>query len=72
MIDGYAAWRMLKGVTHLGRLAHVRRRFDEALKAQRQPTGRAQQALEFIGKLYQIEKKARGTPPEGETRTSAH
>lgn len=67
MTDGYAAWRMLKGVTHLGCLAHARRRFDEALKAQKQPTGRAKQALDYIGKLYQIEKKARGKPPEGET-----
>jgi transposase len=67
MTDGYAAWRMLKGVTHLGCMAHARRRFDEALKAQKHPTGRAQQALEYIGKLYQIEKKARGKPPEGET-----
>jgi len=67
MTDGYAAWRMLKGLTHLGCLAHVRRRFDEALKAQKQPTGRAKQALQYLGKLYQIEKKARGKPPEGET-----
>ncbi|WP_425514502.1 IS66 family transposase, partial [Collimonas antrihumi] len=66
MTDGYAAWRMLEGITHLGCMAHARRRFDEALKAQKQPTGRAKQALEFIGKLYQIEKKARGKPPEGE------
>jgi transposase len=67
MTDGYAAWRMLDGVTHLGCLAHARRRFDEALKAQKQPTGRAKQALEFIGKLYQIENKSRGKPPDGET-----
>src|SRR5579864_4123777 len=67
MTDGYAAWRMLKGVTHLGCLAHVRRRFDEALKAQKHPTGRAKQALEFIGKLYQIETKARGKLPDGQT-----
>jgi transposase len=67
MTDGYAAWRMLKGVTHLGCLAHVRRRFDEALKAQKHPTGRARQALQYIGKLYQIETKARGKRPEGET-----
>lgn len=67
MTDGYAAWRMLKSVTHLGCLAHARRKFDEALKAQKQPAGRAKQALEYIGKLYQIEKKARGKPPEGET-----
>jgi transposase len=35
MTDGYAAWRMLAGIKHLGCLAHVRRRFDEALKAQK-------------------------------------
>lgn len=67
MTDGYAAWRMLKGVTHLGCLAHARRKFDEALKAQKNKAGRASQALEFIGRLYRIEKKARGTPPAGET-----
>jgi transposase len=67
MTDGHAAWRMLKGLTHLGCLAHVRRRFDEALKAQKHPTGRAKQALEYIGKLYQIEKKAPGKAPDGET-----
>lgn len=71
MTDGYAAWRMLKGLTHLGCLAHVRRRFDEALKAQKQPNGRARQALDLIGKLYQIEKKARGKPPDGETPEQA-
>lgn len=36
------------------------------MKAQKQPAGRAKQALEFIGKLYRIEKKARGKPPEDE------
>jgi len=55
MSDGYAAWRLLKGITHLGCMAHVRRRFHDALKAQKHPTGRAKQALEFISKLYKIE-----------------
>lgn len=67
MTDGYSAWRMLKGIKHLGCMAHVRRRFDEALKAQKNPTGRAKEALEFIGKLYRIEVQARGKPPEGMT-----
>lgn len=67
MTDGYAAWRMLKGITHLGCMAHVRRRFDEALKAQKNPTGRAKEALRFIAKLYHIEKLARGKPPDGMT-----
>lgn len=63
--DGYAAWRMLKGVTHLGCMAHVRRKFHEAFKAQKKAAGRASQALDMIAQLYQIEKKARKKPPEG-------
>ena len=54
MTDGYAAWRMLKGIKHLGCMAHARRYFDEALKAQKKPTGRARVALRFIAKLYHI------------------
>ena len=66
MTDGYSAWRMLAGVKHLGCLAHVRRRFDEALKAQKIPTGRAKEALDMIGQLYHIEAKVRKkTPPDG-------
>lgn len=68
MTDGYTAWRMLAGVKHLGCLAHVRRRFDEALKAQKTPTGRAKEALDMIGQLYRIEAKVRKKPPpEGRT-----
>jgi transposase len=69
MTDGYSAWRMLKGMRHLGCMAHVRRRFDEALKAQKNPTGRAKEALELIGKLYRIEGQARAEPPPGMTAT---
>jgi transposase len=67
MTDGYSAWRMLKGMNHLGCMAHVRRPFDEALKAQKKPTGRAKEALEMIGKLYRIEKQAKEKPPDGMT-----
>ncbi len=68
MTDGYAAWRMLAGVKHLGCLAHVRRRFDEALKAQKTPNGRAKEALDMIGKLYHIEATVKKKPPsEGST-----
>lgn len=67
MTDGYSAWRMLKGMHHLGCMAHVRRPFDEALKAQKNPTGRAKEALDMIGKLYRIEKQAKEKPPDGMT-----
>jgi len=66
MTDGYSAWRMLAGIKHLGCLAHARRRFDEALKAQKTPSGRAKEALDMIGKLYHIESTVRKkAPPEG-------
>ena len=67
MTDGYSAWRMLKGMNHLGCMAHVRRAFDEALKAQKNPTGRAKEALDMFGKLYRIEKQAKEKPPDGMT-----
>lgn len=57
MTDGYSAWRMLGGLKHLGCLAHVRRKFDEALKAQ-PPPGRTKEALDMIGKLHHIEAMA--------------
>jgi transposase len=45
MTDAYAAWRMLAGIKHLGCLAQVRRRFDEALKAQKNPSVRVVEAI---------------------------
>jgi hypothetical protein len=65
MTDGYSAWRTLKEITHLGCMAHVRRRFDEALKASPQASGCAKQALAFIGQLYKVEALARDQPPAG-------
>ena len=59
MTDGYSAWRMLACMKHLGCMAHLRRKFDEALKAQKIPAGRAKEALDMIGKLYRIEAMAR-------------
>ena len=66
MTDGYAAWRMLPGIKHLGCMAHVRRKFDEARKAQKNPPGRAKEALDMIGNLYHIES-AEKAPPSGST-----
>ena len=69
MTDGYAAWRMQKDVTHLGCLAHVRRKFDEALKAQKKATGRAKYVLETLAQLYKIEKQTLEKPASGVTQT---
>ena len=48
-------------------LTHARRYFDEALKAQKSPAGRAKEALRFIAKRYHIEQLARGKPSDGMT-----
>ena len=39
MSDGYSAWRTLTGATHLGCMAHSRRRFVDALKARKNGGG---------------------------------
>lgn len=46
--DGYAVYDCLEHVTQAACLAHVRRKFTDA-----------QKALNYIGKLYQIEKEAK-------------
>ena len=68
MSDGYDAWRTLEGVTHLGCMAHARRKFTDALKARKKPGGPPLQALGFLEALYEVERLARQTPPEGEAR----
>jgi transposase len=69
MSDGYSAWRTLQGATHLGCMAHSRRRFVEALKTRKKPGGPPEQALRFFEHLYRIESQARDErPQDSETR----
>jgi transposase len=69
MSDGYTAWRTLEGATHVGCMAHSRRRFVEALKTRKNGGGPPEQALRFFEQLYRIEKQARGKALDaGETR----
>ena len=59
--SGYDAVGKRDGIVHIGCLAHARRFFDEALKAQK-VTGRgglAAEGLAMIQKIYRIEKIAR-------------
>jgi hypothetical protein len=44
-------------------LAHARRYFDGAAKTQGKAYGRARQALDMIGRLYQVEALAKGELP---------
>ena len=62
--DGYAGYNTavaMGGLIHLGCLAHARRRFTDAVKAQgkNKRRGKAHQGLALIQKLYQVEKQAR-------------
>jgi transposase len=69
MSDGYSAWRTLEGATHLGCMAHSRRRFVDALKARKKGGGPPEQALRFFEQLYRVERQAREENPDnGETQ----
>lgn len=69
MSDGYTAWRTLEGATHLGCMAHSRRRFVDALKTRKKGGGPPEQALKFFEQLYRIESQARVEKAEaGETQ----
>jgi transposase len=69
MSDGYTAWRTLEGATHIGCMAHSRRRFVDALKARKKGGGPPEQALRFFEQLYRVERQARDRVPEkGETQ----
>ena len=66
--DGYAGYNFiddLEDVKHLGCWAHVRRKFMEVVKARdkikqgKKKKGRADEALDYIGKLYGIEQSAK-------------
>ena len=70
--EGYGAIGQEPGITHVGCWAHARRKFDEALKAQRSSAkkkrslkeSKALQGLAFIQKLYKIERQIREKPPD--------
>jgi transposase len=59
--SGYDALGRQEGVVLVGCWAHARRKFDEVIKARggAKRKGSADEALEFIGRLYAVEKKAR-------------
>jgi Transposase IS66 family len=68
MSDGYTAWRTLERATHIGCMAHSRRRFVDALRARKKGGGPPEQALRFFDQLYRVERQARDGIPEGETQ----
>ena len=64
--DGYNAVVAANGLVHVGCMAHARRKFSEAVKAQgkKKRKGKAHQGLALIQKLYRVEKQARKLKPE--------
>lgn len=66
MSDGYKPYRQVAAANnkliHLCCWAHARRKFVEAQKAQpKGKTGRADQAIQLIAKLYAVEKRERNS-----------
>ncbi|MBF0408349.1 MAG: IS66 family transposase [Candidatus Riflebacteria bacterium] len=58
--DGYSGYKLVgnrSGIVHLACLAHVRRKFVDVVKISKK-AGIAQQALDFIGQLYAVEREA--------------
>lgn len=68
MVDGYEGYQAAcdqHGIVRLGCWAHARRKFVEAQKLQpKGKTGKADQALAFIQKLYRIEAGLKDEPPD--------
>ncbi|TVZ37641.1 transposase [Alteromonadaceae bacterium 2753L.S.0a.02] len=68
MVDGYEGYQKAcndYGITRLGCWAHARRKFKEAQDLQKKgKTGKADQALAFIRRLYAIEKRIKDEPPD--------
>jgi transposase len=71
--EGYNAVCSAYGLTHVGSWSRVRRKFDEALKAQGKnrkkgkrstKESKAYQGLSFIQKRYRIERQIAEKPPE--------
>jgi transposase len=59
-VDAYQGYdeffRKNSGAIRVGCLAHVRRKFEQSLKASKDTKGKATEGLSFITKLYQIER----------------
>lgn len=62
--DGYAGYNFLgeaEGITHVGCLVHVRRKFDQAMKAgsKKSKKGTTATVINLIANIYRHEKQAR-------------
>lgn len=63
--DGYNPVARIDGIERLACWAHVRRRFVEAVRVQpKGKRGRADDAVELIGKLYRVEREHKASTDE--------
>jgi transposase len=64
--DGYNQVVASNQLTHVGCMAHARRKFSDAVKSQgkNKKAGKAQHALALIQKLYRVEKQAKPLSPK--------
>lgn len=63
-VDGYDGYNKVMDATRVGCMAHVRRRFDDALKIMPNNSEKslAKNAIEMIGELYLIETRIKEEP----------
>jgi len=54
---GYNAVCKVNSITRIAYGAHARRKFNDVLKIQKTKSGKAQMAMNYIAKLYRIEKQ---------------
>ena len=62
LTDGYQAYDVVasaQGLVHAGCLAHVRRYFKDVIKAQPEASRNANTAIDYIGRLYEVERELR-------------
>ena len=65
--DGYSGYHNLPNITVVGCFAHVRRKFDEALRiipAEERPGTAAAKGLDFCNRLFGLEREFSGIPPD--------
>ena len=69
----YAAVGRKEGVISQGCWAHARRKFDEAIKGQKDKnkTGKSHMGLSYIRKLYQIEHGIKDSLPDKRKKGTA-
>ncbi|WP_241483735.1 IS66 family transposase, partial [Lacticaseibacillus rhamnosus] len=62
--DGYQVYEKLDQVTRVGCLAHIRRKFFEAMAKQSTTKSAAKTGVDYCGRMFTMERKWRLLTPE--------